>query len=75
MSMEHAVSHSHGTAQCRTDGLNPNPVVIRLITCQPDGGHQANEIHFASLIQGLVPWIVQAGARGRWWLFLPLSII
>lgn len=55
MSTAYSVSHSRGIAQCRTDGLNSDPVVIRLITCQPNCGHQANETHLVSLIQGLVP--------------------
>lgn len=54
MSTAYSVSHSRGIAQCRTDGLNSDPVVIRLITCQPNCGHQANETHLVSLIQGLV---------------------
>lgn len=62
MSTAYSVSHTQGAAQFRTDGLNSDPVVIRLITCQPNGGHQVNETHLASLIQGLVSRIVQEGA-------------
>lgn len=38
-------------------------------------GHEANGIRLASLNQGLVPRIVQAGAQGRCWLFLPMGIV
>lgn len=64
MSTAYSVSHSQGAAQCRTDGLNSDPVVIRLIPCQPNCGHQANETHLASLIQGLVPRDRSGGSAG-----------
>lgn len=64
MSTAYSVSHSRGIAQCRTDGLNSDPVVIRLITCQPNCGHQANESHLVSLIQGLVPPDRSGGSAG-----------
>lgn len=64
MSMAYSVSHSQGSAQRRKDGLNSGPVVIRLITCQPNRGHQANETHLVSLIQGLVPPDRSDGSAG-----------
>lgn len=43
MNTAHSVSHSQGAAWCRTDGLDFDPDVIRLITYQPNGGNKANE--------------------------------
>lgn len=43
MSTAHSVSHSRGAARCRTDELGFDLFVIRLITCQSNGGHKANE--------------------------------
>lgn len=62
MSAAHSVSQSYGAAECRTGGLESDPVVIRFITCQPKRGHKANETRLDSLNEGLVPRIVLAGA-------------
>ena len=50
-----SINYEHGIFGLAFAGLNSDPVVIRLITCQPNCGHQANETHLVSLIQGLVP--------------------
>lgn len=80
MGRRSSINYEHGIfglayAGRRTDGLVSDSVVSHVVTCQSNGGHQANETQIVSSNQGLVPWIVQAGARGRWWLFLPMSII
>lgn len=58
MGTAHSVDQSYGAAEFRIDGLESDPVVSRLITCQPKRGHKASETHLVRLNQGLVPRIV-----------------
>lgn len=43
LSAAHSFSNSQDAVQCRTDGPDFDPAAIRLITCQPNRGHKANE--------------------------------
>ena len=64
MGTAYSVSHSQCATWFRTDGLDSDPVVKRLITCHPIEGHKTNGIRLANLISGLVFLMRSGGSAG-----------